>query len=184
MITRASQGDEAAWTQLVSEHQQAVFRLAWLLTGDANEAEDVAQEAFIRAYQALGRFDSTRPLRPWLLRITSNIAHNRRRAISRYMDAVRRWFQNVPEQVMDDVASEAEKQWEAHTLWQAVQTLRRKDQEIIYLRYFLELSTSETGETLNIASGTVKSRLSRALDRLQTAIEHDFPTLQEERIRE
>ena len=72
------------------EHQQAVFRLAYLLLGDADEAEDVAQETFIRAYRALERFDASRPLRPWLLRIASNLASNQRRSIGRYFGALQR----------------------------------------------------------------------------------------------
>ena len=63
----------AAWTTLVGQQQEAVFRLAYLLLGDADEAQDVAQEAFIRAFRALHRFDPARPLRPWLLSITANL---------------------------------------------------------------------------------------------------------------
>jgi RNA polymerase sigma-70 factor (ECF subfamily) len=66
-IRRARQGDEQAWTSLVREHQTAAFRLAYLLLGSAEDAEDVAQEVFIRAFRALDRFDLERPFRPWLL---------------------------------------------------------------------------------------------------------------------
>ncbi len=63
LIGRARQGDEAAWEILVRQHQEAAFRLAYLLLGDADEAEDVAQETFIRAFRSLDRFDPDRPLR-------------------------------------------------------------------------------------------------------------------------
>src|SRR5688572_27170151 len=67
MVRRVRQGDAAAWEWVMQQHQEAVFRLAYLILSDPDDAEDVAQEAFIRAYHALGRFDLDRPLRPWLL---------------------------------------------------------------------------------------------------------------------
>jgi RNA polymerase sigma-70 factor (ECF subfamily) len=67
-------------------------------------------------------------------------------------------------------------------LWQAVRRLNSVDQEVIYLRYFLELSVAETAETINIAPGTVKSRLSRALERLRRVVEREFPSLWKERV--
>ncbi|MEW5987644.1 MAG: sigma factor, partial [Chloroflexota bacterium] len=88
-VARARQGDNAAWLGLVTQYQEAVFRLAYLILRDADEAEDVAQETFVRAFRSLGRFDSSRPLRPWLLTIAANLARNRRRAIGRYLAAAR-----------------------------------------------------------------------------------------------
>jgi len=181
LITQARQGDDQAWRVLVEQHQQAVFRLAYLLLGDADEAEDVAQEVFIRALRALDQFDPTRPFQPWLLRITTNLAHNRRRAAGRYLAAVRRWFQKTPEPEPEAIERQPIQQWESQTLWQAIRCLNQLDQEVIYLRYFLELSVAETSETLGVASGTVKSRLSRAMKRLRVIIEQEFPALQEGR---
>jgi RNA polymerase sigma-70 factor (ECF subfamily) len=66
---------------------------------------------------------------------------------------------------------------EAHLLWQAVQQLNQKGQEVVYLRYFLEMSEAETAETLDIPPGTVKSRLHRALKQLRGVIERKFPEL-------
>ncbi|RPJ43239.1 MAG: RNA polymerase subunit sigma-24, partial [Chloroflexi bacterium] len=74
-VRAACQGDAQAWEQLVQIYQQPIFRLAYLLLGDADDAEDVAQETLIRAYRSLGSFDPSRPLRPWLLRITANLSH-------------------------------------------------------------------------------------------------------------
>ncbi|MEZ4737214.1 MAG: RNA polymerase sigma factor [Caldilineaceae bacterium] len=92
-------GNEATWAALVQAHQAAVFRLAYLLLGDADEAEDVAQEAFIRAFYALARFDPARPLRPWLLQIARNLAYNRRRSLRRYLAALGRWWEATSSQV-------------------------------------------------------------------------------------
>lgn len=184
LIHQARQGDETAWATLVGQHQEAVFRLAYLLLRDAAEAKDAAQETFIRAFHALDSFDSSRPLRPWLLQITKNLARNRRRAMGRYWAALKRFFQNeAPFQTAPGPGEEHLQEWEAETLWQAVQRLKPIDQEIIYLRYFLNLSVTEAAEAAEIAPGTVKSRLHRALERLRSVIEAEFPSLQEERER-
>jgi RNA polymerase sigma-70 factor, ECF subfamily len=163
LIERVLAGDAAAWTPLISAHQEAVFRLAYLLLGDAAEAEDVAQEALMRAGQALDRFDRSRPLRPWLLQIARNLAANRRRSARRHLAALQRWWANAP--APSDPVAQVDAG--AADLHQAVATLSREDQEVIYLRYFLELSVDETAQTLGIAPGTAKSRLSRALQRLR-----------------
>ncbi len=180
LIVRARQGDEAAWETLVREHQQAIFRLAYLLLGDADDAEDVAQEAFIRAFHALARFDATRPVRPWLLSIAANLARNRRRSLGRYLQALTRAGRVEPEPVAM-LGERSAEQWEAQTLWQAVQRLSRSDQEIVYLRYFLDLSEAEVASALEVAPGTVKSRLHRAMSRLRAIVDREFPTLREER---
>jgi RNA polymerase sigma-70 factor, ECF subfamily len=175
LIIRARQGDEAACEALVRQHQEAVFRLAYLLLGDPGDADDVAQETFIHALQALARFDTTRPIRPWLMSITRNLASNRRRAMGRYVAALQRAVRLAP----DAILPKTEHSEEAQELWQTVRRLDRNDQEIIYLRYFLEMSEAETAETLGIAHGTVKSRLHRALGRLRAVMETESSALWE-----
>lgn len=182
LIVQARQGNPGAWEELVRQHQDGVFRLAYLLLGDADEAGDAAQEAFIRAFRSLHRFDTSRPLRPWLLAITTNLARNRRRAIGRYLAAWQRLVLAAPparETGLPEAAVPAE---DSQLLWQAIRRLNQADQEVIYLRYFLELSVEETAETAGIAPGTVKSRLSRALARLRQVIEREFPGLWKERV--
>jgi RNA polymerase sigma-70 factor, ECF subfamily len=180
LIGRVRDSDEAAWATLVAEHQQAAFRLAYLLLGDADEAEDIAQEAFVRAFRALHRFDADRPFRPWLLQIVANLARNRQRSVRRYLAALTRAAWIVPESI-SALGERTAQTWEAQTLWQAVRRLSHADQQIIYLRYFLELGEQETAATLGIAPGTVKSRLHRAVSRLRAIVERDFPALREER---
>ncbi len=183
LIEQARQGDEIAWATLVTHHQDAVFRLAFLLLGNADDAKDVAQEVLIRAFYALDSFDTTRSLRPWLLRITSNLASNKRRSLARYIAAIGRWFQKEAVTAEPDFQDSQVQQWEAQTVWQAVRRLGGPDQEIIYLRFFLELSVAETADAAGIAPGTVKSRLHRALSRLRQVIAQEFPDLQTERTR-
>lgn len=181
LILRARQGEGAAWETLVQSHQEAVFRLAYLLLGDAGDAEDVAQETFIRAFRFLPQFDSSRNWRPWLLSIAANLARNRRRSAGRYFAHLRRFAIQSPDAISDP-EREAARLASARTLWLAVRQLDPADQEIIYLRYFLELSVDETAEALHVAAGTVKSRLHRALKRLRDRVERDFPALWAERV--
>jgi RNA polymerase sigma factor (sigma-70 family) len=177
LIHQAINGDAAAWEPLVLAHQNAVFRFAYLLLGDPDDAEDIAQETFLRAWNHLKRFDTTRPLRPWLLSITSNLASNRRRSVGRYVSALTRAFRDEPKSTT--IEEKNAQHMEADELWKAVQNLSLPDQQIVYLRYFLDLSVTETAEVLRIADGTVKSRLSRALEKLRNIIYQDFPVLAE-----
>ncbi len=179
LVRRASHGDAAAWEQLVTAHQEAVFRLAYLMLGDPADAQDAAQETFIHAYRALARFDTSRPMRPWLLKIVSNQARNRRRAAGRYVAALRRALIAEPDKVIQPAADQAARS-EAQELWQAVRRLDPADQEIVYLRYFLELPVAEAAAALGVPEGTVKSRLNRALGRLREVIVRDFPALRED----
>jgi RNA polymerase sigma-70 factor (ECF subfamily) len=177
VIQRALQGDETAYQMIIDEHREAVFRLAYLLLGDSDDAEDVAQETFIRALRYLRRYDPERALRPWLLRITANLARNRRRSLGRYWAALQRFAGQVPLESAITPEAQSALAAEAHALWRAVRRLNHADQEIVYMRYFLELSVAETADALNLPSGTVKSRLHRALKRLREVIEHDYPEL-------
>lgn len=167
LVRRAREGEDTAFDALMKQHQEAIFRFAYLLLGDKDEADDLAQETFIRAFRMLSRFDLERPLRPWLLKITANLAANRRRAAGRYVAALRRWFLMTPN-VEPRVEQEAIQREQSNDLWEAVRRLGQTDQEVIYLRYFMELSEADTADALGVAVGTVKSRLHRALVRLRT----------------
>lgn len=174
LIGRARQNDPAAWDLLVRRYQEPAFRLAYLILGDAVEAEEVAQDTFVRAYLNLESFDAQRPLRPWILQIARNLARNRRRSLGRYWAHVSRWLQQQPEPVVEPLHRQRS---EAQLLWQAVRRLKPAWQEVIYLRHFLELSEAETAVALDVAPGTVKSRLHRAQHALRQIVEQDFVEL-------
>jgi RNA polymerase sigma-70 factor (ECF subfamily) len=175
-IALARRGDPAAWEALMEAHQEAVFRMAYLLLGDPDDAQDAAQEAFVRAYSALPRFDLDRPLRPWLLRIVTNLARNRLRSAGRYFAALTRYARAEPEALTHP---SPERPADSESLWKAVRRLPAGAQQVIYLRYFLDMSEAEISSTLNVAAGTVKSRLHRALNRLKRIIQRDFPELKD-----
>src|SRR5438309_9922856 len=83
LVERARRGDHEAYSELVHAYQGIAFRTAYLIAGGATEAEDAAQEGFVKAWRALGRFRPGAPFKPWLLRIVANEAHNRRRSSGR-----------------------------------------------------------------------------------------------------
>lgn len=178
LIVRARAGEDAAWTELVRLHQDAVFRLAYLHLGDAAEAQDAAQDCMIRAFRYLRRFDETRPLRPWLLRIVSNLARNRRRSAGRYWAALQKAAREQP-LAAEGPQRGSEQAQDADVLWRAVRTLPESMQSVVYLRYFLQLSIEETAQALEMAEGTVKSQTHRALEKLHNVIRAEFPELEE-----
>jgi RNA polymerase sigma-70 factor, ECF subfamily len=143
LVARAKRGDRRAFETIVERNQGIVFRTAWLITRSREDAQEVAQEAFLKAYRALGRFRQGAPLRPWLLTIAANEARNRRVASSRRERLTLRGAE----------------------LLAAVERLRETDRLVIACRYFLELSEHETAAVLGWRRGTVKSRLARALGR-------------------
>jgi RNA polymerase sigma-70 factor, ECF subfamily len=172
LVARAKQGDTRAYGTLVEEHQTIAFRTAYLLTGSAADAEDAVQEAFVKAYRALGRFRRGAPFRPWLLSIVANEARNRRRTAGRRERLALRAAEDplsggaVPSP--EAAILEAEQR---ETLLAGVNGLREEDRAVLTCRYFLGLSEEETAAALGWRRGTVKSRTSRALDRLRDSLE-------------
>ena len=82
-MLRAQRGDPRAYEELVRPHEEIAFRVAYVITRNAADAEDAVQDALVKAWRALGRFRAGEPLRPWLLRIAANEARNRRRSAGR-----------------------------------------------------------------------------------------------------
>ncbi|MDQ6692118.1 MAG: RNA polymerase sigma factor [Candidatus Dormibacteraeota bacterium] len=174
LIERARAGDGAAYEELVRLHSEVAFRTAYLAVGRAVDAEEVAQDAFIKAYRALPRFRADLAFRPWLLRIVANEASNRRRSAGRRAHLESRLFN---ESITSESAPSAEEIVEAgddrRSLLRAVNELGEEDRLVIAHRYVLELSVDETAAALGCAPGTVKSRLSRAVGRLRQKMRSD-----------
>lgn len=178
LMQRAQAGDDVAWQELIDTYREDVFRLTYLMLNNAEDAQDVTQETFIRALANLQRFDKTRPFRPWVLKIASNLCRNHKRNLRRYWQAI--WaFTHEPDADELPVEKQIIQQEEVSAMLMAVRSLRPAEEEIIYLRYFLDLSVAETAQILNIKAGTVKSRLYRALQQLELIIHRDYPELGE-----
>jgi len=170
LIERARRGEVMAYEELVRRYQDVAVRAAHVIAPDG-DAEDAAQEAFVKAYRALARFRTGSPFRPWLLRIVTNEARNRRRSAGRRTGLALRAAEDRP---LGDAAPSPESAVLASerraALVAALNRLRDDDREVIGARYFLDLSEAETADTLGIPRGTVKSRLSRALGRLRAGL--------------
>ena len=172
LVAQAKLGDTRAYGALIQEHQTIAFRTAYLITASAADAEDAVQEAAVKAYRALGRFRAGKPFRPWFLAIVANEARNRRRSAGRRERLALRAAEDPlsggavpsPEAAILEAEQRAE-------LLAAVDELREEDRLAIACRYFLGLSEEETASALGWRRGTVKSRTSRALDRLRAQME-------------
>jgi RNA polymerase sigma-70 factor (ECF subfamily) len=172
LAARSRAGDTEAYELLVKGHYDVAFRTACLITGSAADAEDAVQEALFKAYRALARFHVGLSFRPWFLSIVANQARNRRRS------SARRFSRTValsPDLHLRDPARSPEEAAEAAeeraALLRGLKTLSPQDQQVIACRYFLELSTEETGAVLGWPAGTVKSRLARGIERLRAVLQ-------------
>ena len=171
LIASAKNGDTRAFGQLVRTHQGFALRVAYLVVRDPSEAEDVTQDAFVKAYRSLDRFRAEAPFRPWLLRIVRNEALNRVRSTKR-RDSLALQISSDP--VSGDAApspeAEVMSQDERGRLLGLIEDLPERYRRVIVHRYLLDLSEEETSEILGLPLGTVKSRSSRALQRLRKSI--------------
>jgi RNA polymerase sigma-70 factor (ECF subfamily) len=152
----------------VARHQGAATRLAAVIAGRA-DAEDIAQEAFVKAYRALDRFHEGAPFSPWLMRIVANEARNHRRSSGRRARLALRMIP-VDEQgpTAEDTVVVAHRR---AALLTALDALPERDRLVLSCRFLLGLSEAETAAALDCAAGTVKSRTSRALERLRVRLE-------------
>lgn len=169
-VEQARGGDPDAYAVLVRMHLAGAYRAA-MLFGPGPDAEDVVQTAFLKAYQALPRFEAGAAFRPWLMRIVINEAKNAARSADRRraatvrlagLDARPRSVDPIDSALSDDRRGE---------LLAAVRTLPTSQQRVIACRFFLDLDERETAAALGLPVGTVKSRLHRALRRLRTRLQ-------------
>jgi RNA polymerase sigma-70 factor (ECF subfamily) len=172
LVERAKKGHTRAYEVLVKRYQGIAQRTAYVLTGDAGDAEDAAQSAFIKAYHALGRFRSDAAFRPWLLKIVANDARNRRRAAGG-REGLRLRLEGDPPR--EDAAPSPEAAVLAderrRILVDALNSLREEERRVIAMRHLLDLTEKEMAAAMGVAKGTVKSRLARAMKKLGAALD-------------
>jgi RNA polymerase sigma-70 factor (ECF subfamily) len=164
-LVRAAQGgDQAAFTEIVRHFQRPIYRVAYALTRNASDADDLAQETFVRAYQAIGRFRAGEPLHPWLARIAVNLTYSlfRRRkrrpetSIEPLVEAGRQWAAD------DDPSERAAESEQRERLAAAFAELSHEHQAVLTLRVVEDLTYDDIARALGVPAGTVMSRLSRA----------------------
>jgi RNA polymerase sigma-70 factor, ECF subfamily len=169
VIARVRAGEPEAYAELVRAHTQVALRAA-VAFGAGADAEDVVQSAFLKAYQALGRFRDGAAFRPWLLRIVVNETRNTVRSAVRLRALAGREAlligsePLIPESADPAVAALAEER--RTVLLAALEELSEEQRQVVTYRYLLEMDEAETAEALGWPRGTVKSRLNRALAKL------------------
>lgn len=165
LIARCQAGDQAAYGELVRRYREAEYRAAYAVLGNHEQAEDVVQEAFIRAYRAIGRFDSSYSFAAWIKRITVNCAisalHKRHRALP--LDAA-------------EVTSHADPAQHTaisglhNSVHQALDMLSPQQRAAITLFALEDMDLASTAEAMGCAVGTVKTHLHRARQKLRQAL--------------
>jgi RNA polymerase sigma-70 factor, ECF subfamily len=170
LVARARRGDADAYEELVHAYQGIALRTAYLLAGNAADAEEAVQDAFVKAYRTLWRFRPGSPFKPWLLRIVANEARNRRRSAGRRAALALRAGQEPSGEAAPSPEAALLGAERREELVAALNRLPEPDREAIACRYLLDLSEAETAAALGVRPGTVKSRLSRAFERLRSEL--------------
>jgi RNA polymerase sigma-70 factor (ECF subfamily) len=167
-IQEAEGGDQAAFTRLVEAYQTPVYNLAYRLLGDPSEAEDAAQETFVRVYRHLNTYDPERKFSSWLLAITSHYCVDLLRR--RHMDQVS--MDDLPPMMELAMPSSTQPEQvvvheqEAHTVQQLLGRLEPSYRIPVVLRYWYDMSYQEIATALGVNESTIKTRLHRARARL------------------
>ncbi|MGH9119948.1 MAG: RNA polymerase sigma factor [Acidimicrobiales bacterium] len=172
LVRRAQGGDIDAFAELVRRYQEPARRLAYVIGGAVLDADDVAQDAMIKGFRAIGGFRLGSSFRAWLLRIVANEASNRRRSAGRRaghelrLATDRASGEAAPSAEAAVLAAEARRVTLA-----AVAALPGRQRDVIACRYLVGLSEAETAAVLGLPVGTVKSRSARAMDRLRDQLQ-------------
>lgn len=177
-ITKALDGDDSAFGQLVEQYQRPVFSLCYRMLGNSNAAEDAAQESFLRAYTHLKRYDPKRSFATWLLSIASHYCIDQMR--KRRLDTVS--TDALPAEIIaDHNAPNPEREFRSREKEAMIQKLlndlKPTDRAAIILRYWHQYSEVEIAESLNLSVGAVKSRLFRARQALANGMTSEEATL-------
>ena len=171
LIQKAQKGNHDAFAALVDEHQRYVYNLALRVVKDENEALDLTQETFVRAWTALPNFKGQSQFRTWLYRIVTNLCYNRLPNLRRSLnDLGNDVMEDIPEAKFNAPADEFESNETRKHLYQALEDLDENYRLLITLRYQSELSYDEIASTLNLPLGTVKTGIFRAKEQLRKAL--------------
>ncbi|MBI4179735.1 sigma-70 family RNA polymerase sigma factor [bacterium] len=169
-IERAKRGDEAAFAELVRRHQTRTYRICRAMLGDDREADEAAQDVFVRLYERLATFRGDSRLSTWLYRVTLNLCADRLRR--------RKWSWwigldglNLAGRAQDQPDRQAEDRDEVRRLSQAMERLPREFRDVLALRELEGRPYAEIAEILGISIGTVESRLYRAKEKMRNELE-------------
>ncbi len=176
LISKAKAGDRRAFGQLVETYQAQILALAYDLMGNYDDASDLAQDAFIRAFKSLGSFEERARFSTWLYRITVNLAMDvhrkrKRRPTSSFDDHFRDGAPPETTPNLVEMPSDALERDEIHKiLTDALDRLTENQRTATVLKYFHQLSCKEIAEVMGCAEGTVRIHLHRALNHLRNRV--------------
>ncbi len=175
LLAAAREGDRIAFGDIVKTYQRRAYAIAYSYVNNREDAMELAQDAFIRAYRAIDRFDTNQAFYPWLYRIIRNTCLNhlkrkKRRGESSLDALMEQGFDTQDEH--NNPITTLQNQDTHSIVHAALSKLSTDQQEILRLRHFLELSYSEIAECLEIPQGTVMSRLHTARKALKVVLEH------------
>jgi len=175
VVSEAQRGSVEAFSKLVELYKRQAYFAALGLVRNHHDALDLSQEAFARAFRAMGRFDTSRPFYPWLYRILRNLClnHLKRRARQKEVSIEvidPRGSESLPDRHADPAEAAARNEMRDR-LWRAMEELSPDHREILVLRHFQEMSYAEIAEALECPQGTVMSRLHAARRNLRARIE-------------
>lgn len=174
LITRAAGGDPTAFQLLVERHRSMVYRVAYQFAGNHHDAEDIAQEVFIKVYRSLDRFRQDAQLTSWLYRIAMNacIDHRRRQspaASAPFGEEAEHKLQNTPEDLPGPEARAYASEL-GGVLESEIARLPPGQRIVFVMRHHQGLKLCEIAEALGLAEGTVKRQLHAAVHRLRQAL--------------
>jgi len=155
LIQRSLNGDLEAWGEIVARYKEAVFSVTLSILRNRADAEDATQDAFIRAYENLQRYDLSRKFSTWLFTVAANVAKNALRKRRREKDP-------LPEELGPDPAEEVHADLRLSAVRKAVHELPEEYRSPVFLYYWHGLSVAEIAQILGLPEGTVKTRLHRA----------------------
>jgi RNA polymerase sigma-70 factor (ECF subfamily) len=168
LVTRALQGDQQAFSDIVDQYSTLMLRTASMIVGDRDIAEDVVQDALIQAWHHLGNLRSAGALRPWLMRIVVNQCISFKRRLARTAAFMRQTLSeqetDLAAQIADDYKGRMEHDWD---LAHAIENLPLKQRVAIVLHYYNGMTLPEMAATLQISENTLKKRIQAALTNLR-----------------
>jgi RNA polymerase sigma-70 factor (ECF subfamily) len=174
LVQRTLGGDTAAFEQIIIRYERRVFSLAMKLLGSPDDAQDAAQEVFLRVFKYIHRFDIGKPMEPWLMQMTVNVCRNIGRSRQRRWDifpaTVEADIALAPES--SDPQAGLDEEQERQMLWKALDGLPEKERLAVILRDINGLTTSQVAQILGSSETTVRSQVSRARVRMKEAIDH------------
>jgi RNA polymerase sigma-70 factor (ECF subfamily) len=175
LLTRAASGDAAAFEQIVVRHERRVLTLSWRLLGAMEDAQDAAQEVFIRTFKYLHRFDTQKPFEPWLVRMTVNVCRDLGKArqlrgavLVEQRDS---WDRVELRDPGNDPHEELQFEQQRQMLYRALDELPEKERTAFVLRDIEGMTTAETADALGSSEATIRSQISSARLKIRKFVE-------------